>query len=62
MNTVSQWSKQGACFARATQLSFTTPVSCLANEFDVRETIAKYKKNSVKSCHMAGKNNAIEVV
>ena len=30
MNTDSQWSKQEACFARATQ------VSHLANEFDVR--------------------------
>ena len=37
-NTDSQWSKQEACFARATQmwLSITTPVSHLANEFDVR--------------------------
>ena len=38
MNTDSQWSKQEACFGRVTQvwlLSTTTPVSLLANEFDV---------------------------
>ena len=42
MNTDSQWSKQEACFARATQvwlLSITTPVSLLANEFDVRSVL-----------------------
>ena len=33
MNKVSQWSKQKACFARATQVSF------LANEFDVRSIL-----------------------
>ena len=39
MNKDSQWSKQEACFACATRvwmLSITTPVSLLANEFDVR--------------------------
>ena len=35
----SQWCKQEACFARATQvclLSITAPMSLMANEFDVR--------------------------
>ena len=39
MNTVSQWSKQDACFAcalRCGSLSITTSVSLLGNEFDVR--------------------------
>ena len=41
LNTDSKWSKQEACFARSTRvhhglLSITTPVSLLANEFDVR--------------------------
>ena len=35
MYTDSQWSKQEACFARATQVWLAT-VSLLANEFDVR--------------------------
>ena len=35
MNTDSQWSKQEACFARA----ITTPVSHLANEFDIRSEL-----------------------
>ena len=38
----SQWSKQEACFACATQvwlLSITTPVSLLAKEFDVRRVL-----------------------
>ena len=38
MNTDSLWSKQDACFAPATRVgsvSITTPVSLLANEFDV---------------------------
>ena len=39
MDTHSQWSKQEACFACATQvwqsLSILTPVSLIANEFDV---------------------------
>ena len=42
MNTDSQWSKQEACFAHATQvwLAFnTTPVSLLVNEFDVRSVL-----------------------
>ena len=46
MNADSQWSKQEACFARATRvytccssLSITTPVSHLANEFDVRSVL-----------------------
>ena len=42
MNTDSQWSKQEACFARATQvcsLSITSSVSLLANEFDVRNLL-----------------------
>ena len=34
MNTDSQWSKQEACFA-----SVTTPVTFLANEFDVRSVL-----------------------
>ena len=42
LNTDSQWSKQEACFACATQcgwLSITTPVSLLANEFDVQRVL-----------------------
>ena len=43
MNTDSQWSKQEACFARATQVwlavNHTTRVSLLANEFDVRSVL-----------------------
>ena len=42
VNTDSQWSKQEACFARATRcgsLSVTTPVSLLANELDVRSVL-----------------------
>ena len=41
MNTDSQWSKQEACFAglRCGSLSITTPVSLLANEFDVRSVL-----------------------
>ena len=42
MNTDSQWSKQEACFARATRcgsLSITTPVSLLVNEFEVRSVL-----------------------
>ena len=42
MNTDSQWSKQEACFAWVTgcgSLSITTPVSLLANEFDVRSVL-----------------------
>ena len=35
MNTNSQWSNKDACFACANSLSITTPVSLLANEFDV---------------------------
>ena len=38
MNTDSQWSKQEACFAHATQVWLAvniTPVSLLANEFNV---------------------------
>ena len=35
MKTDSQWSKQEACLASVTQVSITTPVSLLANEFDV---------------------------
>ena len=47
MNTDSQWSKQEACFASATRvwlavkLLITTPVSLLANEFDVRSVFAR---------------------
>ena len=42
MNTDSQWSKQEACFACANQvwlLSITTPVSLLANKFDIRSAL-----------------------
>ena len=42
MNADSQWSKQEACFAQATRcgsLSITTPVSHLANKFDVRSVL-----------------------
>ena len=42
MNCNSQWSKQEACFARAKRcgsLSITTPLSFLANEFDVRSVL-----------------------
>ena len=42
MNTDSQWSKQEACFARATQVwldVITIPVSHLVNEFDVRREL-----------------------
>ena len=42
MNTDSQWSKQEACFASATQvcsLSITTPVSLLANDFEVQSVL-----------------------
>ena len=42
MNTDSQWSKQEACLhvrLRCGSLSITTPVSLLANEFDVRSAI-----------------------
>ena len=39
MNADRQWSNQEACFARATQLSITTPVSLLANEFDGRRVL-----------------------
>ena len=42
MNMESRWSKQKACFACATQcgsLSITTPMSLLANEFDVRSLL-----------------------
>ena len=38
MNTDSQWSKQMACFAHATQV-WLTPVSHLANDFDVRSVL-----------------------
>ena len=34
----SQWSKQEACFAPATR-ALTTPVSVLANEFDVQSIL-----------------------
>ena len=42
MNTDSQWSKQEACFAlqlRCGSLSITTPVSHLANKYDVRSKL-----------------------
>ena len=40
LNTDSQWSKHEACFARSTQMwLITTPVSHLANEFDVRSEL-----------------------
>ena len=42
MNTDGQWSKQEACFARANRcglLSITTPVSLLANEFNIRSVL-----------------------
>ena len=42
MNTDSQLSKQGACFAmriRCDLMSITTPVSLLANGFDVRSVL-----------------------
>ena len=42
MNTDSQWPKQYTCFAHAIQvwlLSITTPMSLLANEFDVRSVL-----------------------
>ena len=41
MNTDRQWSKQEACFARATQvwLVIKTPVPLLANEFDARSLL-----------------------
>ena len=42
MNTDSQWSKQEACFAGATQVwlaAITIPVSLLANEFDVQRVL-----------------------
>ena len=42
MNMDSQWSKQEACFAHATQcglLSITTPVPILANELDVQSVL-----------------------
>ena len=42
MNTDSQWKKQEACShvqLRCVSLSITTPVSLLANEFDVRSAL-----------------------
>ena len=42
MNTDSQWSKQEACLhvrIRCDSLSITTPLSLLANEFDVRSVL-----------------------
>ena len=42
MNTDSQWSKQEAVLQvriRCGSLSITTPVSLLANEFDVRSAL-----------------------
>ena len=42
MNTDSQWNKQGACFARVTQVWLAvnqTPVPLLVNEFDVRSAL-----------------------
>ena len=42
MSTDSQWSKQEACFAHATQvwlLSITIPVSLLVNEFRVQSVL-----------------------
>ena len=41
LNTDIKWSGQENCFARATQvwLAITTPVSFLANEFDVRSVL-----------------------
>ena len=42
MNTDSQWSKQEACFdvrLRCGRLVITTPVSLLANEFDIRSIL-----------------------
>ena len=42
MNMDSQWSKQETCFARVTRcgsLSITTPVSLLANDFNVRSVL-----------------------
>ena len=42
MNTECQWSKQEAYFAcvlRCGSLSITTPVSLLANEFDIRSVL-----------------------
>ena len=39
MNTNSQWSKQEAYFAGVTQVSITTPVPFLANEFYVRSKL-----------------------
>ena len=42
MNLDSQWSIREACFAHATQwwlVSITTPVSLLANEFDVQSVL-----------------------
>ena len=35
MNTDSKWDKEEVCFARATQVWLATPVSLLANGFDV---------------------------
>ena len=54
-NTDSQWSKQEACFACATQVwnaAITTPVSHLANEFDIRSELDKVEalQLSVKFC------------
>ena len=42
MNTDSQWSKQEVCFACATRVWLAvnpSPVSLLANEFDVRSIL-----------------------
>ena len=43
IGTASQWSKQEACFACVTwvwlAVNHTTPVSLLANEFDVRSVM-----------------------
>ena len=42
LNTDSQWSKQVACFVHGLGcglLSITSPVSLLANEFDVRSVL-----------------------
>ena len=42
MNTDSKWSKQEACFARENQLwlaVFTSPVSLLANNFDIQSVL-----------------------
>ena len=47
MNTDSQWSKQMACFhvrLRCGSLSIITPVSHLANGFDVRSILHGHLK------------------